>query len=388
MKVESRAFFLTMRIFTSIIFSLMCTMIFAQADGYYRVKNHKTQRYITVVDKKGSVNLSTSDADLGALVTIKGFDRVVSDVSSVIHIKKVPSAGGYNFETQGVDTYGIIGYYVKLRNGTVSGTYRAYAQHGSMVKYLCDENWDGDEGWLNTSSAQTQNWYILPVSSEGDNYFGVTPSINLGAATYYHAFYAAFPFELASAGMTAYYVDFVDGGLAVWKEVANGVVPAAAPVILKMKSDKASNNRLDFLESTPTKLSGNVLKGVYFNNDGELTNGGHINQTKYDPATMRVLGKMKDGSLGFITDKSLDYLPANSAYLKVSKGSPEEIKLVTEEEYEVLAGVDDIFVDKKPLVQGIYSICGVKLSDDVSSLNTLPAGIYIVDGKKVVVGKK
>ena len=131
-----------------------------------------------------------------------------------------------------------------------------------------------------------------------------------------------------------------------------------------------------------------MLKGVYFNNDGELTNGGHINQTKYDPATMRVLGKMKDGSLGFITDKSLDYLPANSAYLKVGKGSPEEIKLVTEEEYEVLAGVDDIFVDKKPLVQGIYSICGVKLSDDVSSLNTLPAGIYIVDGKKVVVGKQ
>ena len=386
MKVGGRAFFLTMRIFTSIIFSLLCAMIFAQADGYYRVKNHKTERYISVVDKKGRIDLNTSDVDLGALLTIKGFDRVVSDASTVIHIKK--ESDGYNFRTQGIDTYSIIGYYVKLRKGTVAGTYRAYAQHGSLTKYLSDENWDGDEGWLNTSSTQTQNWYLLPVSSESDNYFGVTPSVNFNSSVYYHPFYAAFPFELASAGMTAYYVDFVDGGLAVWKEVANGVVPAAAPVILKMKSDKASNNRLDFLESTPTKLSGNVLKGVYFNNDGELTNGGHINQTKYDPATMRVLGKMKDGSLGFITDKSLDYLPANSAYLKVSKGSPEEIKLVTEEEYEVLAGVDDIFVDKKPLVQGIYSICGVKLSDDVSSLNTLPAGIYIVDGKKVVVGKK
>ena len=35
-------------------------------------------------------------------------------------------------------------------------------------------------------------------------------------------------------------------------------------------------------------------------------------------------------------------------------------------------------------VSGIYTLTGVKLSGRSSDLNRLPAGVYIVDGKKMV----
>ena len=62
--------------------------------------------------------------------------------------------------------------------------------------------------------------------------------------------------------------------------------------------------------------------------------------------------------------------------------------MVSEDEYKILAGVEGVVADVKPFAKGIYSVCGVKLSDDAATLNQLPAGIYIVDGKKVVVGRK
>ena len=345
----------------------------AQADGFYRVKNHKTERYISVIDNRGSVNLATSDADLGALKTVKPFETIVSDPSTIIYFKSVPSAKGYNLETQGVDTYSIIGYYVKMRESrAVSGAYQAYAEAKGLVKYLSDEDWDGDEGVVMTSGSSTRDWYLLPVDAATDNYFGLTPSVAIAAeGAYYHTLYAGFANELVSEGMKAYYVDRVDGGLAVWKEIEGGIIPEATAVIVKMASDKAANNRLQPLATTPASINGNLMKGVYFNNGSNK----HNNQKKFDANIMRVLGKLKDGSVGFVAPADLKFIPA-------------EIKLVSEDEYKILAGVEGVEADVKPFAKGIYSVCGVKLSDDAATLNQLPAGIYIVDGKKVVVGRK
>ncbi|MBQ2123575.1 MAG: hypothetical protein II200_06275 [Bacteroidaceae bacterium] len=375
-----------MRIFTFFISFFACAVALAQADGFYRVKNHKTERYISVIDNRGSVNLATSDADLGALKTVKPFETIVSDPSTIIYFKSVPSANGYNLETQGVDTYSIIGYYVKMRESrAVSGAYQAYAEAKGLVKYLSDEDWDGDEGVVMTSGSSTRDWYLLPVDAATDNYFGLIPSVAIAAeGAYYHTLYAGFANELVSEGMKAYYVDRVDGGLAVWKEIDGGIIPEATAVIVKMASDKAANNRLQPLATTPASIKGNLMKGVYFNNGSNK----HNNQKKFDANTMRVLGKLKDGSVGFVAPADLKFIPANTAYLTVPAGSSAEIKLVSEDEYKILAGVEGVEADVKPFAKGIYSVCGVKLSDDAATLNQLPAGIYIVDGKKVVVGRK
>ena len=58
-------------------------------DGFYRVKNEKTQRYINVIDNKGSIDKSSTQADLGSIITVKGFDNVAADPGSVVYFRKV-----------------------------------------------------------------------------------------------------------------------------------------------------------------------------------------------------------------------------------------------------------------------------------------------------------
>ena len=49
---------------------------------------------------------------------------------------------------------------------------------------------------------------------------------------------------------------------------------------------------------------------------------------------MRVLGKLSDGSIGFTNKANFTYIPANTAYLTVPSGTPAELKLMTQAEYD------------------------------------------------------
>ena len=84
-------------------------------DGYYRVQNQSTSRYIRVVDNKGSVNIGKTEADMGALKTILGFNNVVSDPSSIIHITQLDRRKhSYNLGCQGTTVFDIINYFVNF----------------------------------------------------------------------------------------------------------------------------------------------------------------------------------------------------------------------------------------------------------------------------------
>ena len=304
--------------------------------GYYRVQNKVTERYIRVIDDKGSVDLATTNADLGALETKKHFSNVVSDPASIIYI--TPAGDGYNMMAQGTSSYKIIGYYVKLYKNS-NGTYRAYAQHSGLTKYLCDENTTYDEGVVLTNSNTTRDWYIKPVNEADGQYFALTPSLTIGNE-YYTTIYAAFPFTLPS-NMKAYYVDKVADGQAVWKEVKDGKVPASTAVYVKCASSNYANNKVTVADNGVTSLSGNLMKGVYFNNG---TNK-HNNQKAYDANTMRVLGVTSEGKLGFVT-ANYDFIPANTAYLVVPAGTPKELKLVSESEYKPVVTVQSVTLSK------------------------------------------
>ncbi len=309
---------------------IYCLSSFAQlnGDGYYRIRNLGSQRYIIVTDNKGSVNVSSTSADLGAVKLLKNFSNVVSDPGSILYVNEVN--GQYRFEAQGTDTHEIIGYDLKLKQST-NGTYLAYQEESVLRMYLCDgRKEDTEEGSMSTKSDATthRNWEILPLSTSGDNYFGITSEYAYNGS-YYSTLYASFPFTFASSGMSAYYVSKVENGVAVLAEVANNTVPASMPVIIKTASSEPSANRLNIGANIATKPTDNKLSGVYFHN----TSKKHNNLTPYNPETMRVLGITSTGKLGFIK-ASLDYLPANKAYLNVSAGSPDELELMTKEEYD------------------------------------------------------
>ena len=104
---------------------LVCLSSFAQlnGDGYYRIRNLGSQRYVIVTDNKGSVSISSTSADLGAIKLLKNFSNVVSDPGSIIYVNEVN--GQYRFEAQGTDTHKIIGYDLKLKKSS-NGSYLAY----------------------------------------------------------------------------------------------------------------------------------------------------------------------------------------------------------------------------------------------------------------------
>lgn len=355
------------------------TSAFAQlsGDGYYRVQNTVQERFISIVDNRGSISVQATDADMGALKTLGGgFDRVVSDPSTVIYFNKRGS--GYDLHSQGTSSYTIVGYLLTL--GTMSdGTYTAYASQNGLVKYLADQlkssvfdSFDSD-GTVVTNSDKTRKWNILPVSLN-NYYFGITPDVT-ASGNYYKSFYAEFPFTLYSSGMDAYYVSKVDEAKSavVIKDITGGV-PAATPVIVKCSSMQPSANKIDVGASTSGSATGNQLKGVYFCNDvKEVT--GHRNVTVYDPSTMRVLGTASDGSLAFVKSSTLQYIPANTAYITVSSNAPDELKVYTQSEYDALptAKRGDLNEDGKvsglDLVVMANMILGIREKTTAADLN-------------------
>ena len=345
------------RIYTLLIAAVCTLSASAQltGDGYYRAQSSEQGRYINVMDNRGSVNLSTTDADMAALCTRAGFENIVSDPASIIYIKKMTT--GYDFQTQGTSTYSIISYEIKLSD-MGDNKYWCSASHAGMTKYLADEiinfmstDEEKAKGKLVTNvSPGTEyekylDWNIIPVSAE-DSYFGLQPNVAAGDS-YYQTFYAAFPFTFYSEGMTAYYVSQIreSTGKVVVKEITGGV-PTSTPVIIKCSAQDAASNKLNVGASASGTASGNKLTGVYFCNPnaGEK----HTNVVAFDPTTMRVLGKAEDGSLAFVNNVDLAYIPANTAYITVSASAPAVLKVVTVDEADVLT----LKADDKEMIYG------------------------------------
>ncbi len=309
------------------LFLLFSVAISAQiASGYYRIQNKVTDRYITVWDNTFTVNAAATDVDLSALVTIRDYNRIINDPGSIIYFEDKGN-NNYILRAQGTNTYTASnGNYLKLRKR--GDAYWAYVSSNGLTKYLADgydpNEWV-DQAFVYTRDDRTRDWYIKPIN-DTDNYLGLTPTITDGKH-YYQTFYASFPFRIVSKEMKAYCITKVDRGMAVLEEIV-GEVPAEMPILIKTTSNAASVNKLDVLVSTVATKGNNLLKGNYFNYSTRK------NQTPYKASTMRMLGVLDDGSIGFIKDENLEYLPANKAYLPVPADCADNVKLVTKAEYD------------------------------------------------------
>ena len=350
------------------LFFLFPSFLLAQfvGNGFYRVKNRDTNRYLTIVDNRADINVATTEPDLAAILPIKDFNRIVGNPASIIFIENVKD-NNYILTAQNVNTYDLVGEYLKLRKMN-DGSYYAYASSKGMTKYLCDEQSSYDEGWLMTGTSM-RNWYIIPVNSYSDNYFGVVPEFEYNGK-FYTTMYASFPYMSKDDEVEIFYVNKVVNNCAIIKELElNTAVSPLTPIIIRCSSSNHENNKLDVISAKGTQLYDNLLDGVLFDN----SNKKHFNRLKYNSDTMRVLGKMKDGSIGFVT-ADFEYLPANKAYLNVPEGSPAELRIITEDEY--MTKIDDLpSVLNNPKVY--FDMSGRR----VSNINK---GIYISnDGCKI-----
>ncbi|MDE6741462.1 MAG: hypothetical protein K2J58_03935 [Muribaculaceae bacterium] len=366
------------------------TALSAYADftgtGYYRVQNAMTKRYAYLLDDKGSFDNQTGSADVSALKLFKDPQAVISDPSTVFYIDCVKGMGSTimecNIAGQGTSLYAFFGQYMNLMAGKkVDGiqTYLAYASRSGFTRYLGDlrENPKKEEG--NPSVAAVGDlrlWYIDPVVADSENsYFGVAPTVDV-QGRHYEPFFAGFPFEPYSGGMKVYTVSHVDSynQVAVLKEVKD-VVPAGTPVIIECSASQPSSNRLN-IGGSASAVTGNLLKGVYFNNEEPYN---HRNRTAYDKRTMRLLTE-KNGQLTF-DQANVEWLPRNQAYLQLSNDAEYAVasyRVMNEDDYEAQYGaVDVIAVDA---AVDVYSVDGCLVKSGIlrSDVYGLGKGVYIL----------
>lgn len=378
--------------FSSILLASVCSALALEA-GYYRVNNYATKRYCYVWDNTGKLDWTKTDADMGAIELFKTKD--MSDPGAVIYVQ--PVGDSYDLQAQGSGVYQMIQYYVSLSLRDSNEDYWVYASAQGITKYLCDgaTSTRDDRGKMSTATSSTgaayQLWHATPISAETDEYFGVKPSITVGTR-YFQPFYASFPFSFYSEGMKAWYISKVDEklGVAVISEYTNDVVPAAMPVILEMSTAAATTNRLSLLTGGGSAPADNRLSGCYFSNKYRLTSNNA--KTLFNTSTMRVLSVNTEGKLVYTNSTATlnlisnnYYLNANQSYLKVSASAPEELQVMTQEEYEAyrISGVTDITADRKQSKGMIYNLNGQPVRSSEEGTEGLPAGLYLIDGRLI-----
>lgn len=351
-------------------------------DGYYRIKNNKSERYITICDNiVGEVNMSSTKADLSNLVTWRGFDYVKSNPASIIYIEAADSQ--YNLKGQGTSIYDISGgkVYINIKSKAGNNTnpyYFSITYSGAEFR-LYDDARQADKGGVDQTgkTADYSYWNLLPINTS-DNYIGLQPTVKAGN-DWYGTIYASYPFKLASSGITIYYVDGVKDGIFQLKEIKDEVKPAMTPMVFKCSSDDPANNKITPVTDATTSPSDNYLGGTLFASSTRK----HIVRVEFDAATMRVLGTDSEGNLIFTTAKpdqltDESYIPMNTAWLYVPSGLTGDFKLVSRDDY---TGIHNINASTDNTNNAIYTLTGVRQNNT----NSLRKGIYIRNGQKVVI---
>lgn len=185
-----------------------------------------------------------------------------------------------------------------------------------------------------------------------------------GFGTYYNSNSYILPKGLTAFGYTKANTD----GTLVKTDVFNGgdVVPANAALVVKGNEGEYECYATD--QAAMKTLEGNLLKGVTTDTRIEAASG----------VKRYILTRADDGILAFYRTNSGNInVKANRAYLEV----PTAMAVASFSLEGSATGINNVVTTAAK--QGIYTISGVRLN--ATTTKGLPAGIYIVDGKKVIV---
>lgn len=193
-------------------------------------------------------------------------------------------------------------------------------------------------------------------------------AINIATEEGYGTFYTDKNYVLPQ-GLTAFGYTSIDGNNTLTKSVeyvAGDIVPANTAVVVK--GAKGSYNYYNTEETATKTIEKNLLKGVTTDTRIEAASG----------VKRYILTRADDGILAFYrTNSGTINVKANRAYLEV----PTAMAVASFSLEGTATGINNVVTTTAK--QGIYTISGVRLN--ATTTKELPAGIYIVDGKKVIV---
>ena len=196
----------------------------------------------------------------------------------------------------------------------------------------------------------------------------VAGAINIATEEGFGTFYTDNNYVLPQ-GLTAFGYTSIDGNNTLTKSVeyvAGDIVPANTAVVVK--GAKGSYNYYNTEEAATKTIERNLLKGVTTDTRFEATSG----------VKRYILTRADDGILAFYrTNTGNINVKANRAYLEV----PTAMAVASFSLEGSATGINNVVTIAAK--QGIYTISGVRLN--ATTTKGLPAGIYIVDGKKVIV---
>ena len=193
-------------------------------------------------------------------------------------------------------------------------------------------------------------------------------TINIATPEGFGTFYTDKNYVLPQ-GLTAFGYTSIDGNNTLTKSVeyvAGDIVPANTAVVVK--GAKGSYNYYNTEEAATKTIERNLLKGVTTDTKIEALSG----------VKRYILTRADDGILAFYRTNSGNInVKANRAYLEV----PSAMAVASFSLEGSATGINNVVTTAAK--QGIYTISGVRLN--ATTTKELPAGIYIVDGKKVIV---
>ncbi len=235
-------------------------------------------------------------------------------------------------------------------------------------------------------------WILEKV--DDTNYFGVKPSANMKGrdGKYYTTLYVDFPFKIVG-DVKAYTIEGVDAKnaqgyyFAKVKELAQqgDTVPAQTAVVLECNSTNPADNQLLPTGDEKPKTSNNRLCGTFFGGsingltvkDGA---GNDYNVTHDNIRAFNINTADSRNPIGFYKVKNnVTNIPGNKAFLVLTSTEAQAKSFVLEFEDGGTTGIETIENSKNSTDDGVYyDLQGRRVENPTR-------GIYIVNGKKVVI---
>ncbi|MDY4668070.1 MAG: hypothetical protein SO359_09195, partial [Prevotella sp.] len=324
------------------------------------------------------------------------------------------------------DYYLIDGHVSNGTEGTEGDKYTNLGRFG-----FCNNNTTSSYYPAELSTAKDGGkWVLKQVTAADDSYFGIKASDKFQGLDghYYSTLCVDFPIDVTkcSEGLHFYSVDgnlgeaetrnYSDGQKWTYRYITlneiTDVVPAGLPVIVETENTEASKNRIVPVVSDKTYEGTTLLKGIFFNagksnasdgygsvienimenlfnykNDNMADALNHRFGISYDATSQKIFTLQKNANdthnpMGFYhyTGTSLSH---NKAFMVIDNSAVSAgAKIYVGYQGGTITGIDNINVDTtQPHTDAIYDLQGRRVA------KPMQGGIYIINGKKVIITK-